>query len=170
MYFGGVSNTNVTRTLSFGGGITLAMGGDWNVVTAENPATPVKLKATGDMKLVAAADWTYGPETGVETAADWAMAVAADATLTIGKSDFAMRIAEPIVVEGEVAFEADAKLVPTGALAASAEAGWTPVVTAKAVTGEPTVSDRYRVRTVENDDGTVTLEAKERTGMMILLR
>ena len=170
VYFGGVSNTNVTRTLSFGGGITLAMGGDWNVVTAENPDTPVTLKATGDMRLVAAADWTYGPETGVETAADWAMAVAADATLTIGKSDFAMRIAEPVVVEGGVAFENGAKLVLTGALAALAEADWTPVVTAKAVTGEPLLAGRCRVRTVENDDGTVTLEAKERKGMLILVK
>ena len=161
VYLAGVFNTNVTRQVTFGGGLTLAMGGDWNAVSTENPDTPVTLAATGDLTLVAAADWTYAADE---------LSVAEGKCLTFGASDRVTSLVSPLQVDGAVAFAAGSKLALRGDLADAADLGWTPVVTAASVSGSPTVGTRLRLRTVENSDGSVSLEAKARQGLFLLLK
>ena len=71
---------------------------------------------------------------------------------------------------GAVAFAAGSKLALRGDLADAVDLGWTPVVTAASVSGSPTVGTRLRLRTVENSDGSVSLEAKARQGLFLLLK
>lgn len=177
VYLGGVAPSNATVEAQFSGNLTLNMGGDWQPVSARCPNTPFTLAVTsGNLLLKAAADWSYGIPDGVEsttTAAERAITVAEDATLTFGASDFKTTLRDGVIASGNVVFEDGCRLAFAGFLRTSMHprtGDWTTFATAASIAGVPLLPDVYEIRTVENGDGTVSMQARARAGTMLLFR
>ena len=176
-YLGGVAPSNATVVAQFSGNLTLAMGGDWQAVSARCPDTPFTLAVkSGDLTLVAAANWSYGMPSGVASAtapADRAISVAEGATLTFVASDFTTTLCDPVMGTGTVVFAEGCRMAFGGELLASMnphDGGWTTFATAATITGTPGLSDMYQLRTVDNGDGTVSMQARLRLGTLFIVR
>lgn len=153
----------------FSGGMTVKPA-EWNTTDDVQPTSSTRLHAVGDVTLSVTGRCWYGPKPGVETqtvAADRAMLIDAGATLTLTAADGALVLADPICGAGTLRFADGVVLEPAGALAVPGV--WTEIARVGAVEGLP-VCETFRFKTVENDDGTVSLLAKPFAGALIILR
>lgn len=169
-----------------------------NTVSAANPsgAMAIDVKHFQHPTIGAKGDWTYGPAAGVTptTAADdRALRLGFKSELTIDTSDpddasvsHTVTFADPIVGDGNLTVKGGGKLVLSAVgnrvdtltleddvqLAVEGDCStWTDVLTAKAVVGlDQHAAPNFGFRMVENADGTITLQAKERTGLLLLIR
>ena len=178
-YLGSVAPSNATVEAQFSGNLTLAMGGDWQVVSARCPNTPFTLAVkSGNLSLAPVANWSYGVPDGVATTTDAsnrAISVAEGATLTFAASAFTTVLRDPILAEGVVAFEEGAKLAFGGDLLAAMRprgGGWTTFATASSFTGAPALPGQgvFDLRIVENGDGTVSMQSRIKSGIVVNFR
>ena len=154
----------------FSGGMTVKPA-EWNTTDDVQPTSSTRLHAVGDVTLSVTGNCWYGPKPGVETqtvAEDRAMLIDAGATLTLTTADGALVLADPIRGAGTLRFADGAVLEPAGALALLPGV-WTEIARVGAIEGLPVCGD-IRFKTVENDDGTVSLLAKPFSGALIILR
>ena len=117
-------------------------------------------------------NWTYGPQEGLATsttAEDRALTIRPGATLRLVAGEHCVSFADPIVGRGTLAFADGAKFGLAGALREGAKTQWATIATVGAVTGTP-VSSGYKLQTVANGDGTVSLQAKLLVGMTVIVR
>lgn len=159
--------TGVSGEFGFAGSLTVKFG-EWLTTDSVQPSAAVRFHVRGDIVLEAEAGCFYGPEPGIapaSEAADREMLIDEGASLTVGGT--ALALADRIVGPGTLVFETGVGLVPSGALCASA--GWTEIARVGAIEGLP-VCETFRFKTVENDDGTVSLLSKPRGGLLLLLR
>ena len=156
--------------VNLGGGIAFTSG-DFRTVTADSPNHSVRIAVAGDATLRAGKPWTYGPEAGVATTTtvdDRALAVLANATLTIDTPDNAITLADPIRGKGKLRFAAGAKLVLDGRLPKYGR--WTEIATVGEIEGTPQVDRRLYMECFRNPDGTVSLMAKPMVALSISIR
>ena len=176
-YFGGAAPaTDAAKKAIFSGTMTLAMGGDWLNVSAAQPDAPFTLDVTsGNLTLASAADWSYGIPDGVETTTDAAaraISVEKGATLTLGATPFTAMFHDTIAGEGTLVFADGAKIALGGALKAAAHpktGGWTTLATVGSVSGMP-YAPAYNFRVVDNGDGTVSFQMRQKAGVTISFR
>lgn len=171
-------------------GVTLAPG-NWQTVASSEDASPVlRLAIEGETTLSGANDGTYGPADGVEASADRALTVKNGGKLTLDvPSGKTLTFNDPIAAKGEVRLVGNGRLVlgatgnvfgklsleggrlAVGGFAAEAMGEWTPILTARSVTGlDEHVDPQFRLRAVEQADGSVVVESKPKTGLMLILR
>lgn len=172
------------------GGVTFAPGA-WQTATSAEDAAPVlRLAIEGETALSGANDGTYGPADGVEASADRALTVKNGGKLTLDvPSGKALTFNDPIAAKGDVRLVGDGRLVlgatgnvfgklsleggllAVGGAAAEARGEWTPILTAKSVTGlDGHVDPQFHLRVVEQADGSVVVESKPKSGLMLILR
>ena len=167
------SHTFGSSSIIFGGGVTIKPK-SWTTVTANAPDNYIKIAVTNSAILSAAANWTYGPEAGVATtttAAERALEIADGATLTVKTDGYTASFADPIAGGGNLVIEAGSKVALAGDLFASAKSDWTTFATVGSFTAAAgTLPENYRVRTVDNGDGTVSVQAKLILGLMFTIR
>ena len=168
------AHTAGSASIFVGGGLTVKPSGNWTTTSAEAPDNYIRLALTNDAVLSASANWTYGPEAGVETtttAAERALEIADGATLTVKTDGYTASFADPIVGSGNLVIEEGSKVALAGDLFASAKDDWTTFATVGSFTAAPgTLPENYRVRTVDNGDGTVSVQAKLIHGLMFTIR
>ena len=157
------SHTFGSSSIIFGGGLTLKPK-SWTTVTADAPDNYIKIAVTNSAILSAAANWTYGPEAGVATtttAAERALEIADGATLTVKTDGYTVSFADPIVGGGNLVIAEGSRVALAGDLYASAKNDWTTFATVASFTSAPGVfQENYRLRTVDNGDGTVAVQAR----------
>lgn len=167
--------TNMNSSLVIGGGLTLTSRGAFHTVTANDTDHFMNVEITDSAVLAAPeASWTYGPEANVETVTqgdDRALALADSATvLTIASTNgHAIAFGDQIRGRGTLKIAESAKVSLAGALAIAAETGWAELARVGSVEGLPDQGS-YRFKTVANDDGTVSLMAKSRGGLLFIVR
>ena len=170
--------------------VTLAPG-NWQTVASSEDASPVlRLAIEGETTLSGANGGTYGPADGVEASADRALTVKGGGMLTLDvPSGKTLTFNDPIAAKGDVRLVGDGRLVlgaagnvfgrlsleggrlAVGGSAAEARGEWTPILTARSVTGLDEHADpQFRMRAVEQADGSVVVESKPKTGLMLILR
>ena len=177
VYLGGVVPSTSAAQATFEGDVTLEMGGDWNPVTTQNPNTPfTPAVLSGGLTLRAVKDWAYGLPDGVTTVSDCgerAIKIAKNSTLTLGASDFTTTFRDSIVGEGSLVFAPGARVALGGELLRAANpksGGWATLATVGAVSGEPAVPENYVVKTVNNGDGTISVQIRIKPGMVFVFR
>ena len=167
------SHTFGSSSIVFGGGLTIKPK-SWTTVTAGAPDNYIKIAVTNSAILSAAANWTYGPAAGVATtttAAERALEIADGATLTVKTDGYTASFADPIAGSGNLVIEEGSKVALAGDLFASAKDDWTTFATVGSFTAAAgTLPENYRVRTVDNGDGTVSVQAKLIHGLMFTIR
>ena len=167
------SHTLGSSSIVFGGGLTIKPK-SWTTVTADAPDNYIKISVTNSAILSAAANWTYGPEAGVATtttAAERALDIPSRATLTVRTDGYTVSFADPIVGGGNLVIAEGSRVALAGELLASAKNAWTTFATVGSFSAAPgTIPEYYQVRTVENGDGTVSVQAKLVHGLMFTIR
>ena len=109
--------------------------------------------------------------TPTTTAAERALEIADGATLTVKTDGYTASFADPIAGRGNLVIEEGSKVALAGDLFASAKDDWTTFATVGSFTAAPgTLPENYRVRTVDNGDGTVSVQAKLIHGLMFTIR
>ena len=173
VHLGGVLPTNATGRISFGGNISLGMGGDWHTLSNIDPDEILTLSVdSGVLTLVADSNWTYGDsdvgDSG-STVADRAIKVKENATLALAASEYTTTLCEPIHSDGKIVFEEGFKLAFAGRT--RAEIGeWVTFAVSPLMDGEPSVHESYYIRTVENSDGTLAMQSRRRAGAVVVIR
>ena len=105
------------------------------------------------------------------TAAERALEIADGATLTVKTDGYTVSFADPIVGGGNLVIEEGSKVALAGDLFANAKDDWTTFATVGSFTAAPgTLPENYRVHTVDNGDGTVSVQAKLILGFMFTIR
>ena len=167
------SRAERSAVITLGCGITLKPK-SWTTVTANAPDSYIKIAVTNSAILSAAANWTYGPAADVTpttTAAARALEIADRATLAVRTDGYTVSFADPIVGEGSLVIAEGSKVALAGDLYASAKNDWTTFATVGSFSAAPgTFPENYRVHTVENGDGTVSVQAKLILGLMFTIR
>ena len=167
------SRTDGASVITLGCGLTLKPK-SWTTVTASAPDNYIKIAVTNSAILSAAANWTYGPAADVTpttTAAERALVIADRATLTVKTDGYMVSFADPIAGAGNLVIAEGSKVALAGDLYASAKNDWTTFATVGSFTAAPeTFPTNYRVRTVDNGDGTVSVQAKLILGLMFTIR
>lgn len=167
--------TNRNSSLVIGGGLTLTSRGAFHTVTDNDADHFMNVEVTDSAVLAAPeASWVYGPQDGVTTEtsdADRALCLRDSASiLTVASTNgYAIAFGDPIRGRGTLRIVQAAKVALSGELESSAVSGWTELARVGSVEGLPDQT-HYRFKTVENDDGTVSLMAKVRGGSLIILR
>jgi len=171
--FASVQSTNVSTAVILGGGLTIKPK-SWTTVTADAPDNYIKIAVTNSAILSAAANWTYGPAADVTpttTPPARALEIADRATLTVQTDGYTVSFADPIAGKGNLVIEEGSKVALAGDLYESAKNDWTTFATVGSFTAaEGTFPENYRVRTVDNGDGTVSVQAKLVLGFMFTIR
>jgi hypothetical protein len=167
------SHPEGSAVIRLGCGLTIKPK-SWTTVTANAPDNYIKIAVTNSAILSAAANWTYGPEAGVATtttAAERALEIAEGTTLTVKTDGYTVSFADPIVGGGNLVIEEGSKVALAGDLFASAKDDWTTFATVGSFTAAPgALPENYRVHTVDNGDGTVSVQAKLILGLMFTIR
>ena len=84
---------------------------------------------------------------------------------------YTVSFADPIAGDGNLVIEAGSKVALAGDLFTSAKNDWTTFATVGSFSAAPgTFPENYRVHTVENGDGTVSVQAKLILGLMFTIR
>ena len=162
-----------SSSIIFGGGITLKPK-SWTTVTADAPDNYIKIAVTNNAILSAAANWTYGPEAGVATtttAAERALEIADGATLTVKTDGYTVSFADPIAGKGDLVIADGSKVALADDLLAEAKGGWTTFATVGSFTcADGVFPESYRIRTVDNGDGTLDVQARVKPSFAITIQ
>lgn len=164
--------TNVNSSLVLSGGITFTSRGAFYTSTENDANHVMNLIVDGEATLAApTAPWTYGPANShsAGSSVDRALLLQnADSVLTVASTNgYAIAFGDPIVGKGTLRFAEGAVIKPVGELSKTV---WTEMARVGSVEGLPAAQDDYRYRTVQNADGTVSLEAKCRGGSILIVR
>jgi hypothetical protein len=167
------SNERGSSSVIVGGGLTVKPA-SWTTVTATAPNNYIKLAVTNNAILSAAANWTYGPASDVvptTEATDRALELAEDSTLTIRSAGYQISFADPIIGPGNVVVEEGSKIALAGELLDSAKGGWTTFATvASFICPETAHSSTLKFKLVDNEDGTVDVQARIAPALVISIR
>ena len=172
--FGSVqSDVRGSSSVIVGGGL-MVKPASWTTVTANAPDNYIKLAVTTNAILSAAANWTYGPALDVvptTEATDRALELAEDSTLTIRSAGYQISFADPIIGPGNVVVEEGSKIALAGELLDSAKGGWTTFATVASFTCPETAhSSTLKFKFVDNEDGTVDVQARIAPALVISIR
>ena len=166
------SHTFGSSSIIFGGGLTLKPK-SWTTVTADAPDNYIKIAVTNSAILSAAANWTYGPEAGVATtttASERALEIADGATLTVKTDGYTVSFADPIAGKGGLVIADGSKVALAGDLLAEAKGDWTTFATVGSFAcADGAFPENYRIRTVDNGDGTVDVQARVKPSFAITI-
>ena len=167
------SHESGSATFAVGGGLTLKPK-SWTTVTADAPDNYIKIAVTNSAILSAAANWTYGPEAGVATtttASERALEIADGATLTVKTDGYTVSFADPIAGKGGLVIADGSKVALAGDLLAEAKGGWTTFATVGSFAcADGAFPENYRIRTVDNGDGTVDVQARVKPSFAITIQ
>jgi hypothetical protein len=167
------SDERGSSSVIVGGGLTVKPA-SWTTVTANAPNNYIKLAVTNNAILSAAANWTYGPASDVvptTEATDRALELAEDSTLTIRSAGYQISFADPIIGPGNVVVEEGSKIALAGELLDSANGGWTTFATVASFTCPETAhSSTLKFKLVDNEDGTVDVQARIAPALVISIR
>ena len=130
--------------------------------------------ADGTVYLTAPTAWTYGVPATVATevpAAARALRLGKAGELVLACTENPVTFADPIVGPGKLTFAEGAQIRLGGALLASKPVGkWIEFARVGSVENLPTQLGGMLVKRVANDDGTLSLLAKDASGLMIFVR
>ena len=128
----------------------------------------------GTAYLKAPQAWTYGVDADVATEVPMtnrAIRIHQAGNLVLDCTENPITFADPIAGPGKLTFAEGAQVRIGGALLASKPVGkWIELARVGAIEGEPSLPSSWTTRTIANDDGTVSLMAREPPGIAIIIR